>query len=121
MEGREQKIFSHLNLATPGMEQVRESVARDNLDSAAAAYLDYYRTRETPVLPWANTEEDPDLAKQTGHFDFLQDPPLGFTWRDRDAVRDKIYTGKGHIAVRAGRGGESPYTVVIPRGYAFCR
>ena len=111
MTGVEREIFSLLNLDTAGMEQVKIAVEAGNLDAAGAAYLDYYRNRQAPVLPWASIGEN-DLASRTSGYDFLNDPPLGFTWRDRDRVKEHIHTGKGYIAARSAAGSLSPYTVV---------
>ena len=64
MTGVEREIFSLLNLDTAGMEQVRTAVEAGNLDAAGAAYLDYYRNRQAPVLPWASIGDD-DLASSS--------------------------------------------------------
>ena len=111
MTGVEREIFSLLDLETAGMEQVKSAVDAGNLDAAAAAYLDYYRNRPAPVLPWASIGEN-DLTARTSGYDFLVDPPLGFTWRDRERIKEHIHTGKGYIAPRSAAGSLSPYTVV---------
>jgi hypothetical protein len=111
MTGVEREIFSLLNLDTAGMEQVKIAVEAGDLDAAGAAYLDYYRNRQAPVLPWASIGDN-DLAARTSGYDFLNDPPLGFTWRDRQRVKEHIHTGKGYIAARSAAGSLSSYTVV---------
>ena len=111
MTGVEREIFSLLNLGTAGMEQVKMAVAAGDLDAAGAAYLDYYRNRQAPILPWTSIGES-DLAARTTGYDFLNDPPLAFTWRDRERLKEHIYTGKGYIAARSAAPRPSPYTVV---------
>ena len=107
--GLEREIFSLLNLEAKGMEPVKAAVAAGNLDDAEAAYLDYYRRRQAPVLPWTSPGEV-DLERGTVGFDFLLDPPLGFTWRDRDQLRKHIYTGKGYLAARSAAPRPSSYS-----------
>ena len=107
----EPDIFSLLNLETVGMEQVRAAVEAGNLSGAEAAYLEYYRDRQAPILPWATIGEG-DLAARTVGFDFLNDPPLGFTWRDRERVKPHIYTGKGYTSARTAVPQPSPYSAV---------
>tara|TARA_Y100000588_G_scaffold395233_1_gene521619 strand:- start:5514 stop:7796 length:2283 start_codon:yes stop_codon:yes gene_type:complete len=103
------EIFSLLNLETDGIRPVKVAVEANRLEEAEIAYLNYYRQRQAPFLPW-NAPGELDLKKRTVDFDFLLYSLPSFTWKDREKVRKTIYLGRGYVAARSAPPRLSPYT-----------
>ena len=105
------EFFELLAPDTPGLGQVVAAAEAGDLDGAQAAYLQYHRDREPPVLNWGDSGEERPEA-QMASFNFIIDPPPVISWRDRDTVNPLIHTGMGYSFTRTEGAVPIPYTVV---------
>jgi len=91
---RIRRMFNRMNLDTPGLDRVQEALRCDDLTTAEAAYLDFWRTRTDRKIIWNPHFRLASLEKRTGaNSDFFLAPPRTISWRDRDKLKDCIYTG----------------------------
>ena len=88
-------MFGAINLDYPGLEKVKAALATDDLPSAETAYLEFWRTRKDRRILWNPHFRPRNLASRTGSpSDFFLDPaPRTISWRDREKLKSRIYTG----------------------------
>ena len=111
MVERSAEFFELLDPGIPELGKVIEASETGDLDRAQAAYLQYHRDREQPVLHWGESGEERPEA-QMASFNFIFNPPPTISWRDREKVKPLIHTGTGYSFTRTEGALPTPYTVV---------
>jgi len=89
-------MFNRMKLDHPGLEEVKASIAREDLPAAEAAYLEFWRRRTDNVVLWDVFFRLNSVAlRNSGASDFFAEPaPVTISWRDREKLRSRISLGK---------------------------
>ena len=103
-------LWSLLDPADPGLEEMAAAMAAGDGEAAESAYLSYQRRREAPVLPWIDSGGSPQERRAA--FDFLTETPRQLTWRDRERGGELVSLDKGYTSHRLEGIRPSPYNVV---------
>jgi len=91
---RIRRMFNRMNLNTPGLDKVNKALECGDVVTAEAAYLDVWKTRTDRKVIWNPHFRFASLEKRNGAAsDFFLTPPQTISWRDRDKLKDCIYTG----------------------------
>ena len=104
-------LWSLLDPAEPGLEEMAAAMAAGDGEAAERAYLSYQRRGEAPVLPWVHNSGESPQERRAG-FDFLTETPRQLTWRDRERGGELVSLEKGYTSHRLEGIRPSPYNVV---------
>ncbi len=90
-------MFDRLNVDYPGLEKVKAALKSGDYKAAEAAYLDFYKTRTTPVLYWKDLYPAMDTFQvRSSYFDFFKTAPERITYRDRNTLKYLISKERGY-------------------------
>ena len=89
------QMFSRIDLDYPGLDQVKAALDRDDLPTANAAYLEFWRMRKDRRVLWNTEFRLHSMKMRNGAAsDFFRDPaPRTISWRDREQIRGRLHLG----------------------------